>query len=71
MNINELMPNIDTRSFITDYCEAHDIIDVQSFLTPTRGCIEPIEHYDNMQSGYELLKDKIGGKVCILVDPDP
>lgn len=67
MNINQLFTNESDIS-LENYLKANGIDDVKKYIKPDKSCIEPFEHYDNMDKAVDMLN--LDNKIYILVDCD-
>ena len=61
MNINQLFTNESDIS-LENYLKVNGIDDVKKYIKPDKSCIEPFEHYENMDKAVEILDKFIKGE---------
>ena len=61
MNINQLFTNESDIS-LENYLKANGIDDVEKYIKPDKSCIEPFEHYDNIDKAVDMLDKFIKGE---------
>ena len=61
MNINPLFTNESDIS-LENYLKANGIDDVKKYINPDKSCIEPFNHYDNMDEAVDILDKFIKGE---------
>lgn len=61
MNINQLFINESDIS-LENYLKVNGINDVKKYIKPDKSCIEPFEHYDNIQQAVDMLDKFIKGE---------
>ena len=70
MQIKVLNPELDTDNFLENIFFNKGIYDIEGFLNLDKSVLENPENYDNMEEGYQLLKNNLNEKIAIVIDPD-
>jgi single-stranded-DNA-specific exonuclease len=71
VEIKLLNEELDTDNFLENIFFRNGIYDIKGFLNINKNALENPENYDNMEEGYQLLKDNLENKIGCLIDPDP
>lgn len=71
MQIKVLNPELDTDNFLENIFFNKGIYDIEGFLNLDKSVLENPENYDNMEEGYQLLKNNLDKNIGLLVDCDP